>query len=191
MTNPALTIPALVVLAFLVLAILVLLGWTTNQRRRSEMLRERFGPEYDRTVQTLGDRRKAEMELASRTKRVEALPLHPLSPEQRTGFLESWRSTQAHFVDDPAAAVREADRLVTEVMQARGYPMGTFEQRAADISVDHADVVDNYRNARDIAQRNDRGEGSTEDLRQSMVYYHRLFDDLLETSEPQMAQEKP
>ena len=183
MNGISLDLPILVVLAFLVLAIFALLTWTTNQKRQSAMLRERFGPEYNRTLQEVGDRKKAEAELVARAKRVEAFHIHPLSTEQRDQFLNEWRSTQAHFVDDPAAAVRDADRLVGQVMEKRGYPMGSYEQRAADVSVDHADVVENYRAAHKLAQQNERGQASTEDLRQAMVYYRRLFNDLLDTGE--------
>lgn len=172
-----------VVLAFLVLAVLVLFTMT-NQRRRSDMLRSRFGPEYNRTVEQRGDRRKAEQELSARAQRVKAFAIHAIAPQQRGQFADSWRATQAHFVDDPSGAIKEANQLVARVMEVRGYPVGNFEQRAADLSVDHAVVVDNYRAAHEIAQRNARGQASTEDLRQAMVYYRNLFNDLLETNQP-------
>ncbi len=147
------------------------------------MLRERFGPEYNHTVEQLGDRRQAEEELLSREKRVQSFDIHPLSTGERSRFSGLWQDTQARFVDDPSGAVREADHLVAQVMEARGYPMGTFEQRAADISVDHPEVVSNYRQAHDLALRNERGQATTEDLRQSMVYYRKLFTELLEPQE--------
>ena len=150
------------------------------QKRRSTHLRSRFGPEYHRTVSEFGDRTKAERELERRERRVERFHVRPLSPTDRDRFAEQWRIEQARFVDDPAGAVIEADKLVNAVMSARGYPMGEFEQRADDISVDHPHVVENYRAARDIASRHSRGEASTEDLRKSMVLYRALFDDLLE-----------
>ncbi len=190
MVNLGLTTPVLVVIAFLILAILVLLTWSANQRRHSEMLRERFGPEYNRTVEQLGDRRKAEEELETRTKQVKALEIHPLSPDQRTAFAQRWRDTQARFVDDPSGAVHEADQLVTEVMRARGYPTESFELRTALVSVEHADVVENYRKAHDIAVRNDKGQATTEDLRQALVYYRNLFNDLLDTGETATTKEE-
>ncbi len=190
MTNLGLSLPVLVVLVFLVLAVLVVLTYSGNQRRRSEMLRERFGPEYNRTVEEMGDRRRAEAELADRAKRVKQFDIHPLSEAERSRFSGQWQSTQARFVDDPSGAVREADHLVQQVMEARGYPMGTFEQRAADISVDYPQVVSNYRLAHDLALRNERGQASTEDLRQSMVYYRNLFNELLDTREPDSMEEK-
>lgn len=183
MSSLGLSLPVLVVLVFLVLAVLVVLTWTGNQRRRSDMLRERFGPEYNHTVEEMGDRRKAEAELADRAKRVRSFDIHPLSSGERARFAGEWQTTQAHFVDDPSSSVREADRLVQQVMETRGYPMGTFEQRAADISVDHPAVVSNYRSAHDLAMRNEHGQSSTEDLRQAMVYYRNLFNDLLEIPE--------
>ncbi len=174
-----------VVLAAVVVVLLVLLVWSLGQRRRSEVLREKFGPEYSHAVEEMGDRHKAEAELAARAKRVQSLDIHPLKVEQRNRFAQSWRNVQASFVDDPPGSVREADRLVTEVMNARGYPMGNFEQRAADISVDHATVVENYRAAHLIATRNGQGKTSTEDLRQALVYYRNLFNELLASEEPQ------
>jgi len=152
------------------------------KKRRTQRLRQQFGPEYERTLKTAGDQRRAEAELAHRQKRVESLKLHELRPEERQSFADGWHATQARFVDEPSAAVQEADDLVKQVMQARGYPMGDFEQRAADISVDHPKVVQNYRAARDIALRNRKGEATTEDLRQAFVYYRQLFEDLLGAS---------
>ncbi len=183
MPNVGLSVPVLVVIAFLVLAILVLLSVINAQRQRSEMLRERFGPEYNRTLERVGDRRKAEAELAARANRVQALEIHSLTSQEVSRFQQAWQETQARFVDDPSGAVKEADRLVTQVMQARGYPMGDFEQRAADVSVNYPNVVQNYRAAHEIALRNERGQASTEDLRKSMVYYRDLFRDLLQKQE--------
>ncbi len=173
----------IVVVVVLLIAI-GLAAWMLMQRRRSEELRERFGPEYTRAVEELGDERRAEAELAAREKRVEHFDIRPLIPQEHERFAQAWRSTQARFVDDPTAAIKEADRLVADLMRTRGYPTGDFEQRAADISVDHPAVVENYRAARNIAIANERGEASTEDLRKAMVHYRALFADLLETSEP-------
>jgi hypothetical protein len=163
-----------------VIAVVAVL-WLVMSRRRSQQLRERFGSEYDRTVKTEQNVRRAEATLAARAKRVEALHIRPLAHDDAVRFDASWRAVQARFVDDPKAAVTEADRLVGEVMGVRGYPLGDFEQRVADISVDHPDVVTNYRAAREIALLHKRGQASTEDLRQAMVHYRALFRDLLET----------
>jgi hypothetical protein len=152
------------------------------QRRRSDTLRQKFGPEYQRAVGQMGDERKAEAELAAREKRVRALDIRTLAPEEQRRFSDAWRKAQARFVDEPSAAAGEADVLVQDLMKARGYPVGDFEQRAADISVDHPNVVTNYRAARDIAVRNNTGKATTEDIRQAMVHYRSLFEELLETN---------
>jgi len=166
----------------IVVVALVLLGvmWFAGRRQRSANLRERFGEEYDHTVDEVGDRRQAESELEARRKRVEQLDIHPLSGQDQERFAKEWKSTQARFVDDPSAAIHDADRLVGELMQTRGYPVGDFEQRAADVSVNHPNVVTNYRAAHNISLDNDRGGASTEDLRQGMVHYKELFEELLE-----------
>ncbi len=170
-------------LALIALALVagLLAAWLVLQRRRSAYLRERFGPEYERAVQQIGDRRRAETELERREKRVEQLQIRPLPLSEAQRFADAWRKVQARFVDDPSGAVADADRLVAEVMQARGYPVGEFEQRAADISVGHSDVVEHYRAAHRIALANERGQATTEDLRQAMVHYRALFGHLLET----------
>jgi hypothetical protein len=166
------------------IAIVVAAGlWFALRWRRTHHLRARFGPEYDRTVVAEGDPRKAEATLEARAKRVEALHIRPLTSQDAARFDDAWRRVQARFVDDPQASVTEADRLVGEAMAARGYPVGDFEQRVADISVDHPDVVVNYRAAREIAAQHARREASTEDLRQAMVHYRALFKDLLETTD--------
>jgi hypothetical protein len=172
---------AVLVVIFVGLAVA---GWMYLQKKRSQQLRNRFGPEYDRVVQESGDRRRAETELERREKRVERLRIRSLSANDLRRFTEAWRSVQAQFVDDPKGAVKEADRLMGEVMQARGYPVADFEQRAADVSVDHPRLVENYRAAHDIATRDKRGEANTEDLRQALVYYRGLFEELLEVREP-------
>src|SRR5437660_1634748 len=162
---------ALIVIIVLALVAIAVVAWVYMQKRRSEQLREQFGPEYKRAVDQYKDRRRAEAELSEREKRVEALHIRPLSAEERGRFAEAWKSVQSRFVDEPSMAVQDADRLVNQVMEARGYPVGDFEQRAADISVDHPNVVTNYRAARATAQANERGEASTEDLRKAMVHY--------------------
>ncbi|HEU5326834.1 MAG: hypothetical protein ACTHMJ_19225 [Thermomicrobiales bacterium] len=171
------------ILLILVIVLLVIIAWLVVTRRRSEQLRAGFGPEYQRAVAERGDRRHAESELAARQERVEALHIRPLPPADRERFATDWHTAQAHFVDDPGSAIQDADHLVAEVMQARGYPVGKFEQRAADISVDHPDVVEHYRAAHQIAETNGRGEANTEDLRQAMVHYRALFEELLGTRE--------
>jgi hypothetical protein len=153
--------------------------WMFVDKRRTRRLRNQFGSEYDRMVEASG-RKHAETELESRAKRVEKFKIRPLSQEEQARFAESWRREQAHFVDDPRAAVENADHLVGEVMRTRGYPVGEFERRAADLSVDHPRVVENYRSAHEIALRDSRGQASTEDLRRAMVCYRVLFEDLLE-----------
>jgi len=171
----------------IVLVAIVVVGgvawYFVGQRRRTEALQSRYGPEYSRTVSETGDTRKAEEELVKRKERVDHLEIQPLRAEQREQFLSRWRSVQAMFVDDPAGAIARADSLVSEVMATRGYPVSDFEQRAADISVHHAVVVDNYRAAREIAERQRTNTATTEDLRQAMVHYRALFEDLLEDHE--------
>jgi hypothetical protein len=153
-------------------------------QRRSQKLRSMFGSEYDRTVREIGDRHKAESILIKRKKHVEELDIRPLAAAAVERFNREWQSCQAKFVDDPRGAVREADHLVAEVMKTRGYPVGDFEQRAADVSVDHPGVVENYRGAHEIAVREERGKASTEDLRRALVYYKTLFEELLGIGEP-------
>jgi hypothetical protein len=166
----------------LIVALVVLgagVAWFWTTRQRSARLHQRFGPEYERTVARAGDQGKAEKTLQARQERVEKLHIQPLALPERSRFADAWRSAQAQFVDDPPGAIRQADRLVGELMQARGYPIGNFEQRAADVSVDHPEVVSNYRAAHAIAVRQERGEASTDDLRQGLLHYRELFDELL------------
>ena len=169
----------LIVIAVAVIAVILGVIWAM-QRRRSVQLKQRFGPEYEDALRRHHDPRAAERELDARERRVAKFELRPLGREDGIRFRDAWRQTQSHFVDNPRGAVTEADRLVTDVVRARGYPIGDFEQRAADISVDHPGVVANYRAARAIAERHARGEASTEDLRQALVHYRELFADLLE-----------
>ena len=165
-------------IAIVVIAIVVIALIAVMRKRRHEHLREQFGPEYDRAVQLHGS--KTDAVLADREKRVNSFSLRHLSDTDRQTYAAEWEAVQRRFVDDPAMAVSEADSLVNRVMTARGYPMGDFDQRAADISVSHPIVVQNYRSARDIALRHRNGQASTEDLRQAMVHYRTLFADLLE-----------
>jgi hypothetical protein len=172
---------ALLIVVIAALVILAVAGWVFVQQRRRTHLRKQFGPEYERALADAGDRRSAERELARREARVRSLEIRPLAPDQRARFLESWRRVQADFVDAPSQAIEEADRLVTRLMETLGYPVADFEQRAADVSVDHPVVVDNYRAARELAIESRRGVVSTESQRQAMVHYRALFEDLLET----------
>ena len=170
------------------LIIAAITGWLSHRKRRSERLRTQFGgSEYDRAVKEDG-RRLAEAGLNERTARVESLNIRPLTQGDRSRFLELWRRVQARFVDGPGGAVSEADQLLADVMSTRGYPVSDFEQRAADISVDHPLVLENYRTAHDIALRQRKGQANTEDLRQAMIHYRTLFEELV--SEPELARAK-
>jgi hypothetical protein len=151
-----------------------------TQKERTKRLRAKFGPEYDRVVDSYGNRSKAEEDLVHRQKRVEKLHLRDLTAADADRFADAWRAEQARFVDSPRDAIANADRLVIELMKTRGYPMGDFEQRAADISVDHPVVLENYRAAHAIAVRDSQAGASTEDLRQAMVHYRTLFEELLD-----------
>jgi hypothetical protein len=173
---------AWIVIAVAVVVALLAVVWIGGAERRRRGLRERFGPEYDRAVSRTG-RREAEAELAEREEKRERLEIVPLAPEARERYLASWQTLQGRFVDQPSQAVGDADRLVSDVMRDRGYPMDDFEQRAADISVDHPDVVENYRAAHRIYAADRDGEASTEDLRQAVVHYRALFAELLETDQ--------
>lgn len=166
-------------------------AWIYSQRLCSQQLRGRFGKEYERTIETEGDRRKAEKILKERQQRVEMLRLRPLAAEDQERFLKEWQTIQGRFVDDPKTAVTDADWLVHRVMRARGYPTGDFEQEAADVSVDHPEVVSNYRAAHEIAIRARKDQDTTtETLRQGLVYYRLLFEELLETHEPVLTEVK-
>jgi hypothetical protein len=172
----------LILIAGLILAIVIAL-WMYIQKKRTQNLRSKFGPEYDRAIGEHRDRWHAESELEHRAKRVAKFDIRPLKAEDRVRFIEDWRREQSLFVDDPRAAVNHAYTLVQDVMQRRGYPVGDFDQNAADLSVDHPRVVENYRIAHEIALREGQGPGSTEELRRAMVSYRALFEDLLETTE--------
>jgi hypothetical protein len=174
-------------LAVVILALVAVGVWLYSRKRQSDRLIQRFGPEYGRTVDELGSRTKAESELREREKRVQKLDIVPLAPEEAARFSQAWKTLQGRFVDNPKGVLIEADQLVRELMQLRGYPMGDFERRAADISVDHPAVVDHYRAAQAIAMRDRRGEADTEDLRKAVVHYRALFDELLEVDQGQRA----
>jgi hypothetical protein len=169
----------IVVVAVVVVAVLVVLA----RVQRTNRLRKQFGPEYDHAVAESGGRGAAESELEDRRLRRERLEIVPLDVAAREHYSEQWRLLQARFVDSPAEATRAADRLISEVMRQRGYPVEDFAQRAADISVDHPQVVDDYRTAHAIAEANERSEATTEDLRKALVHYRSLFEELLEVSE--------
>jgi hypothetical protein len=151
------------------------------QQQRSHRLRERFGPEYEKARVDAGDIQRAEANLAAREHRVRKLNIRSLDAAEAARFGEVWRHIQTLFVDNPKGAIEEADHLVNDVMSAKGFPMSDFDQRAADISVDHATVVEHYRTARAIADRSRANQANTEDLRQAIIHYRMLFDDLLET----------
>jgi hypothetical protein len=178
-TSMTVAIVAVVILAAFVVA------WVVVRNKRTLDLKHRFGNEYDRALEQTGSRSRAEAELVSRTKRIERLEIRSLSAADHDRFAESWRATQAAFVDRPAGAVSDAALLVVDVMRARGYPVGDFDQRAADLSVDHSRFVQNYREAHALALARGRGEASTENLRQAMVHYRALFEDLLEARRPE------
>ncbi|HEY2678634.1 MAG TPA: hypothetical protein VGI65_16805 [Steroidobacteraceae bacterium] len=170
----------------IILVLAVIAGAVYVQRRkRSERLKRRFGPEYGHTIEQLGDAAKAEADLVAREQRVDRLNIIPLVASEATRFRLSWNMLQGRFVDNPNVVVDQADRLVCELMQKRGYPMGDFERRVEDISVDHPRVVTNYRAAHAIALRHKNGEATTEDLRRAVVHYRALFNDLLEVGDPQ------
>lgn len=173
MDNTTLIIVAVVVIALVVGGLLLM------QRRKTEHLQSRFGPEYERALKQSGDKSKAEAELQEREKRVEKLAIRPLDTAQRQRFADEWQRVQAKFVDDPQGSIKDADVLLQEVMTARGYPVKDFDQVTADISVDHPTVVQHFRTAHDIAVRHERGQGDTEDLRNAMINYRALFDELV------------
>ena len=173
----------IILAAVVVLGLVALGAWLFYQKKQSHKLQERFGPEYGRTVDELGSRTKGESELKAREKRVERLDILPLAPSEAARFTEAWQVLQSRFVDNPKGVVVQAEQLVRELMEKRGYPMGDFERRAGDISVDHPDVVANYRSAQAIAVRDRQGSADTEELRKAVVHYRALFDELLEVRE--------
>jgi hypothetical protein len=173
---------------FITIALALMAGimaWLYFRYRRSKLLRERFGPEYDRVVKKEGNIRKGEGVLAFREKKRETLHIRPISSSAQQDFSNRWNVVQAEFVDNPEGSVGQADRLVNELMEARGYPMAEFEERADIISVDHPVVVENYRAAHTIAMSRSRGQATTESLRKAMVHYRALFDELLHDTLPE------
>jgi len=166
------------------LIIATIVAWLSLRKSRTEKLRTQFGgAEYDRTLKEDGNRRHAEAGLQERNERVESLPIQPLAPGDRARFVASWQRIQARFVDGPGGAVTEADQLLGDVMSTRGYPVSDFDQRAADISVAHPLVLQNYRTAHEIAARQAQGLANTEDLRQAMIHYRTLFEELVGQAE--------
>jgi hypothetical protein len=175
----------------IIVAALVVIGfvaWTLGTKLRTDRLQRRFGPEYERTIEQAESRKEAESELSARMKRRRELEIQPVSPETAERYTVEWRDVQARFVDQPSQAVKDADRLVTRLMQERGYPTDDFEQQAADVSVDHPNVVDNYRGAHTVWLSNEQGKAETEDLRRAMVHYRSLFEELLERETPEAEQ---
>jgi hypothetical protein len=167
----------------LVIVVLIALaagGWILYRQQRRKALKARFGPEYSHAVSQYGDESRAADALAARERRMEKIHIGALSREDQQNFADQWHAVQRDFVDDPAKSIQRADTLVCDVMGARGYPMSDFEHRAEDISVDHPNVVQNFRAAHAIAERHQGGQAGTEDLRQGLVYYRNLFDELLE-----------
>jgi hypothetical protein len=169
------TLAAVIVVAVILIAGIAWFAYSTNQSRR---LKQRFGPEYDAVVGRIG-KAKAEAELKRREKRVKSFEIVPLVPADAARFSQSWTRIQGSFVDDPKGVLIEADRLVRELLAKRGYPVADFELRAADISVDHPIVVNNYRAAQRVVSLDQRGEATTEDLRKAVVHFRALFDELL------------
>jgi hypothetical protein len=182
----------ILILVLIIVGILIVGGVALAMRRRKrEQLKRRFGPEYDRAViEQHGDAHRAEATLVDREKRVDAFPIRALSPVDREAYAMEWAAVQRRFVDDPSAAVGTADRLVNRMMIDRGYPMADFEQRAADISVSYPAVVQNYRAAHEIVLRHTDGQATTEDLRQAMVHYRSLFDELLQPEKVERIDQK-
>jgi hypothetical protein len=178
--------PKLIALVAAVIVIIAVLAWLYVRKRRSttQDLRQKFGPEYDRAVLTHGSERKAQSKLEDREKRVEKLNIRDLDPTEHERFSKRWEAVQSRFVDSPKGAVAEADDLVSSVMKARGYPVSDFDQRAADISVDHPRVVENYRSAHGIALRVGKDAATTEDLRTAMIHYRSLFEELAQVPAP-------
>ncbi|MBV9670914.1 MAG: hypothetical protein JOZ43_08175 [Acidobacteriales bacterium] len=170
----------IIIVAVIVIALIVA-GWLISRRRKSEQLRQHFGPEYERELKRTGDASQAERALEERARRVKNFEIRSLPTAERQRYSEEWLQVQRRFVDDPRGAVSEAHTLVQRVMQSRGYPMGDFDRQAEDLSVHYPDVISHYRSAHEIALRHGKGQASTEDMRQAMVHYRSLFDELLES----------
>ena len=173
------------IVAIAVIALLIALAaWFLLRRRSTQQLRSQFGPEYQRAIEESGGQREAESRLHARAERVRQYHLQPLTPEDQQRYAAAWRRIQARFVDDPKGAADRADELLAQVMSAKGYPTDDYEQRLEDLSVDHAEAVQEYRSAHDVTERHARGDASTEDMRQAMIHYRVLFDELLGGSAP-------
>jgi hypothetical protein len=179
------TIAIIVVVSILVIAAAVFL---VIKNQRSQRLRNRFGPEYARALEETGSKNQAEAKLEKLERRVDSFDIHPLTPAVREDFVASWQKIQARFVDDPNAALTEADELIQEIMAARGYPVSDFDQRAADISANHPLVVEHYRAGHGIARDHAKGRASTEDMRLAMIHYRTLFAELAD--EPELIRTK-
>jgi len=178
MSTTAIVVGTVLAVVFVAAAIILII-----RNRRSQRLRTRFGPEYSRALEETGSKTKAEARLERLVKRVERFDVRPLSPANRADFVAAWQKIQARFVDDPNGAIVEADKLIQEIMVARGYPVTDFDQRAADISVDHPLIVEHYRSGHDIALQHSKGRASTEDMRQAMLHYRTLFAELADEPE--------
>jgi len=182
------TLTLIIIIGVVLIGIVGLASAMFLKKSKTERLQTRFGPEYTRAVEESGGRRKAEAGLEQREKRVEGFAIRSLAANDRDRYIAAWRTVQAEFVDDPKKSVTQADQLLGDVMSTRGYSVSDFEQRSADISVDHPLVVENYRAAHEIAVRHASGQATTEDLRQAMIHYRTLFDELV--AEPEMARAK-
>ena len=179
------TLTLVIIIGVVLIGIVGIAAAMFLRKNKTERLRSRFGPEYARAVEESGGWRKAEAGLEQREKRVEGFAIRPLVASDRERYIASWHKVQSEFVDDPKNSVTQADQLLGDVMSTRGYSVSEFEQRSADISVDHPLVVENYRAAHEIAMRHASGQATTEDLRQAMIHYRKLFDELV--GEPEMA----
>jgi hypothetical protein len=167
-----------IVVGILIAIVVVIAIALMVRAQRSRRLESRFGPECHRAIEETGSKTQAEAKLEKLEKRVEQFKIIPLSPEARADFVAEWQTIQARFVDDPKGALTEADRLIQRIMTARGYPVSHFEQRAADISVNHPGIVEQYRAGHAISERHGQGRASTEDMRQAMIHYRTLFAEL-------------
>lgn len=190
MDAKTLTTTLVVVAGIGFLVVLGLLAWAVTRYQRTKRLEKQFGPEYERVVEQAGDKKEAEKQLDARLQHVHSLQIRPLSDRERDHFARAWRSTQAKFIDEPAAALREADQIIKELMLAKGYPVQNFDERAADISVDYPNLVEHYRSLRQMADRSRREDISTEEMRQGMVDCRALFEELLGTTIDEYAYEK-
>jgi hypothetical protein len=180
-TNTQLLVAAFVLILVVVIAVA---AYLEHRKNRTLALRNRFGSEYDRAVVEHGSSRKAETRLADRESRVEALEIRELGATERERFVAEWQTVQSRFLDHPKAAVTEADDLVNSLLEARGYPRASFEQRAADVSVSYPRVMENYRLAHDVAVRPNRVDATTEELRAAMIQYRAIFDELVQAQKP-------